>query len=443
MIRTDKWPLQASFEQQRHIQETVLKYRAYCRALSVVILNNWPHLQGQASFAAAVERLVHPTSKNPNTRHTYFQNNFYKFPSYLRRAAIEFVAGQVSSYLTRYERWRSGIRSSKKSKPPVFNIDTGCYPALYQGQMFKIRDDNNVELKLWNGKEWRWSILQIKSKRKRHLHGVLKSPSLIFHPNKRNGLYLSVPIELKPKRKVALGKVCAVDVGINTLATCSIIKQDGTVVARKFIHPAADIDHRNKQARLIRTSAKKTKNLSTGFCSTRYRKAKNINNQIAHVTSNEIIRFAAQHEANVIVFEDLKGWRPKAGRTKSPLKQRFHQWLHRKLVTLTEDKFKEQGGKVSYIYARGTSSNAYDGSGKLKRSKEQYELATFANGKKYNCDLSASYNIGARYWANELKLIHCKDGQVVSGKSSGTTPRIPVTLSTLWAWSVGCRSSNL
>ncbi len=33
---------------------------------------------------------------------SYFEKRFYKFPSSLRRAAIEFVKGQVSSFLTRY-----------------------------------------------------------------------------------------------------------------------------------------------------------------------------------------------------------------------------------------------------------------------------------------------------------------------------------------------------
>lgn len=443
MIRTDKWLLQASPELQNHIQSTIEQYRGFCRALSVVILNNWPHLQQQKSFTVAVERLIHPTSKNPCVRHTYFQKHFYKFPSYLRRAAIEFVAGQVSSYLTRYGRWLDGERKNPTSKPPVFNVESGCYPAMYKGQMFKVLNDEQVELKLWNGKEWLWFSLDVKSKRERHLRGEIKSPALVFHPSKQNSLYLSIPVALKPAKLPDTEKVCAVDVGINTLATLSVISPDGTVTARKFIHPAADIDRRNKQARLIKRAARKTKMLSEGFCLTRHRKAQNINRQIAHITSKQIVRFALEQGANVIVFENLKGWRPTAGRKRSPMKQRFHQWLHRKLVLFTEEKFRELGGKVSYVYARGTSSSAFDGTGPLKRSKAQYELATFTTGKQYNCDLSASYNIGARYWAMKLKLIHCKDGQVVSGKSSDTTPRIPATHSTLWLWNVRCLASNL
>jgi len=291
-------------------------------------------------------------------------------------------------------------------------------------------------LKLWNGKEWLWYTVPVRAKRQRHLLGEIKSPSLVLRSGKGQRPYLSVPVRLQPKPRQDEGVVCAVDVGINTLATASIVSADGTVLARRFFHPASDIDRRNKQALLIRKAARKTAKLSKGFCSHRYRKAQNINRQIAHVTSKQLVQFAREHQAHVVVFENLKGWRPSAGRKRSPLRQRFHQWLHRKLVQYTEEKFAEIGGKGAFVYARGTSAYAFDGSGKLSRSATQYELATFSTGKRYNCDLSASYNIGARYWARKLKLIHRKDGQVLSGRRSDNTPRIPVTLSTLWLWSV-------
>lgn len=149
-------------------------------------------------------------------------------------------------------------------------------------------------------------------------------------------------------------------------------------------------------------------------------------------TSRQVVNFTLAQNADVIVLEDLKGWRPKAGKKRSGLRQRFHQWLHRRLATLIEQKMAEAGGRVVYVYARGTSSWAFDGSGRVKRNTKQYELATFTNGKQYNADLNASYNIGARYWAWKTKLTRCKDGQLPEGGSSPGKPRMPVTLSTLW-----------
>ncbi|HSH48421.1 MAG TPA: transposase, partial [Halomonas sp.] len=57
MIRTDKWPLHATAQQRHLMRLTLAEYRQFCRALSVVVLSNWPSLQQAPSFAAAVERL--------------------------------------------------------------------------------------------------------------------------------------------------------------------------------------------------------------------------------------------------------------------------------------------------------------------------------------------------------------------------------------------------
>ena len=429
MIRTDKWPLQASAEQQRRMRLTLCEYRTFCRALSIVVLNRWPALCQAPSFAAAVERLIHPTAKNPHPRHRYFHRRFYKFPSYLRRAAIEFVKGQVASYLTRYGAWLDGGRKRPDARPPVFNPVSGCYPVLYRGQQVKFDENFTVaSIKLWGGREWLWHDIPIRSVRNRHRLGAIKSPMLVVNRH----CHLSVPVAIEPESLPDADRVCAVDVGINTLATASIVSSDGTVVARKFFHPAADIDRRNQRGTRIRAKARKTANLSEGFCRGLYRKARHINEQIAQVTSKRLVDFALAHGADVMILEHLKGWRPKAGAKRSPLRQRFHGWLHRRLASLIEAKFAEAGGRVVYVHARGTSTWAFDGSGKLKRDPKQYELATFTTGKRYNCDLNASYNIAARYWAWKLQLTRRKDGQLPEDRSSPGKLRIPVTLSTLW-----------
>ena len=63
---------------------------------------------------------------------------------------------------------------------------------------------------------------------------------------------------------------------------------------------------------------------------------------------------------------------------------------------------------VSHVCAWNTSRLAFDGSGKVKRGIEMdgqrpnYSLCQFTSGKIYNCDLSASYNIGARYFVRKM-----------------------------------------
>jgi hypothetical protein len=132
----------------------------------------------------------------------------------------------------------------------------------------------------------------------------------------------------------------------------------------------------------------------------------------------------------VIVFEDLSNWKAKGGKHGSLQKQRFHQWCKDLIVELAIQKFSELGGRVVKVNAKYTSAYAFDGSGLVKRSNKNYSQATFRNGKRYNADLSASYNIGARYWY--ALITNSAITRVWEGKSSSHTQRTPVTLSSLW-----------
>ncbi len=431
IVRTDRWYLSPSPEVKKYLEMTIKEYRRFCRALSYVVMGHWRQIADSSSRCRTLEKLIHKTAKNPSPRYKYFQANFYKFPSYLRRAAIEFVCGQVSSFLSRYRDWQGGSRKRRDASPPSFNPQAGCYPALYRGNCIKYDLNlNNANIKVWNGRDWVWVRVPIKRKRNRHLlaGSFQLSPQLIVN---NKSVYLSVPFRLIPE-KLEGDKVCAVDLGINTLATVSIVTNSGTVTARKFFHPAADIDRRDKHGKIVSRQARLTKKLHRGFAKDNYRKARQINVNIAHQISRKIVNFATRNDASVIVFEQLKGWRPTGGRKRSNLRQRFHGWLHRRLGLLTEQKFEEAGGKTEFVYARGTSSWAYDGSGRVKRSQSNYSVCTFANGKQYNADLSATYNIAARYIAYKLKLTRRNDGRLSDGKSSSDKQRMPATLSLLW-----------
>lgn len=191
-----------------------------------------------------------------------------------------------------------------------------------------------AEIKVWNGSDWVWTNIQITGLRERHLldHSKGLSPSLVI---KNGKAHLSVPFKLHPA-KLSGDLVCAVDVGINTTATATIVSSGGTVIARKFLHRGIDIDRRDKVLEQIRVKAKQTKKLYKGFCKGLYRRAAGLNHNMAQRISKELVQFAMTHSAHVIVFEDLQGWKPKAGKKRSTLKQRFHGWLHRLLLQLTQ-----------------------------------------------------------------------------------------------------------
>lgn len=434
-IRTDKWQITATREQKELLQNTVSEFRYLVRGLVGVIYTHWSTIGklDAKSQIPAVERLIHATAKNPDIKYKYFGSRFHKFPSYYRRGAIQFAVGQVSSFVTRYREWQSGKRARKTQLPPKLNADCGTYPPLYKGQCIRFTEDNNsAAIKVFTGTDWVWTTIAVAGHRQRHLNpdNKRKSPYLIVNSQK---CQLSVPFQInKPKLKDK-ESVLSVDLGINTTATVSVVNFNGTVSHREFIHPGRDIDRRDKRLKRISKKASLTGKLKHGFARGLYRKAGNINLEIGQKVSARLVKIAKQFSVKYIVFEHLKGWRPRGGKKRSTLRQRFHGWLHRRIVNLTEMKWSELGGSVVFVNPRGTSSNAFDGSGKLKRSSSNYELAVFASGKKYNCDLSASYNIGSRFI---LKLLSGNSQQDDDGRSTSSSPRSRGTLSMLWSQSI-------
>ncbi|NEO48015.1 MAG: IS200/IS605 family element transposase accessory protein TnpB [Moorea sp. SIO4A3] len=434
VIRTDKWRLNPTTEQRVLLSETVEVYRRACRYLVGIIYTHWGELGDLTAdqLTPAVEKLMHKTAKRPNIKYPQFNKTFYKFPSYLRRAAIAFSAGQVSSFVTRYRDWQSGSRKRKDAKPPRLNASTGCYPSLYKGQCYKLHGFNTVEVKVFNGSDWIWTDVHITGLRERHLvaSNKMMSPSIVIN---NRGYYLSVPFTCKPEKRKPEANVTAVDLGINTTATIAVVTHSGTVIHAEFVHPGRDIDRRDKRLKSVSTRASLTMGkggkIHKGFCSKTYDKCRRINHQIGHIVSKRIVEIAKKFNSSAIVFENLKGWRPKGGKKRSNLRQKFHGWLKSKIRDFTEMKWAELGGRVVEVVAAYTSKLAYDGSGVVKRNSKKYSLATFTSGKRFNADLNGAYNIGAR---GVFKLVCRNDNEGRSSKRSGRPPRSWVCLCDLW-----------
>jgi IS605 OrfB family transposase len=260
----------------------------------------------------------------------------------------------------------------------------------------------------------------------------MQSPSLVVNKKK---CQLSMPVKVK---KVALPDaefVVSVDLGINNAATAAVVGKTGTVKARKFINPAKDIDRRRLRRLMIAkrstTTASLTRDkLPKGFCRGLYRKSSHINREISRKVAREVVAFALEHDVKVIVLENMAGWKAKAGKRGTLLKQKFHLWCHRQIVLLIKQRWAELGGTVKEVNPKYTSAYGFDGSGRVKRSKQNYSLARFSTGKQYNADLNAAYNIGARYWYC-LEVGDKTFSRVFDSKSSDGTLRTPVTLGTL------------
>ena len=161
-------------------------------------------------------------------------------------------------------------------------------------------------------------------------------------------------------------------------------------------------------------------------------KAKGINRDIAVKTANFIMDVAVRYNADVIVFEHLE----KNGQIRGSKKQKLKMWRSQEVQSIVTDKAHRLSMRISHICAWGTSRLAYDGSGPVQRGRDggfhTYELCRFSNGKVYNCDLSASYNIGARYFIREiLKSLDVSSRLDIEAKVPQCSKRSTCTFSTL------------
>lgn len=189
--------------------------------------------------------------------------------------------------------------------------------------------------------------------------------------------------------------ICSVDLGINTDAVCSIMCADGTILGRKFINFPSDKDHLYHVLGRIRRFQREH---SSGQVQSRWDYAKRLNMELSRKIAAEITKYAAEHRADVIVFEYLET----RGKISGKKKQKLHLWRKRDIQNLCEHQAHRNGIRMSRVSAQNTSRLACDGSGAVVRNPENHSLCTFRTGKLYNCDLSASYNIGARYFIREL-----------------------------------------
>lgn len=379
---------------------TIDIYRAALSYCIEVFNREWSNItsvNGKHSQFNFAERLIHNT-KNNEAKYD-FDSRFKKFPCYLRRAVIQASLGIVSSYQSNLKNWKE---NGKVGAEPRLQLRHYSMPCFYKKDMFIFsEEDDSAYLKLYINNDWVWYKVKLLHTDLRYIKKHLKdiepsAPTL----EKRYGTYY---LRFAFTQEVKLSKVsvkdqlvCSVDLGLNSDAVCSIMSSDGTVLARKFINFASEKDHLYTVLNRIK---KQQRNHGPKSIRGFWKYATRLNDELTKKISNAIIDFAVLYSVDVIVFEhlDFKGKKAKGSK-----KQKLQLWRKNGIQNYTEHKVHRYGMRISHICAWGTSKLAFDGSGKLERDNNNKALATFSSGKQYNCDLSASYNIGARYFIREI-----------------------------------------
>lgn len=415
-------------------EQTVEIYRNAVSFFIDVCDKEWNVLEFLRNFERCrkIEEMTLQTKKNINSKYN-FNENFYKMPAYLRRSAINTATGCYSSYYSNLKSWKENPVGSK----PSLQLDRNVMPTLYKDRMYILADINTARIKIFHKNDWVWLDIELNNQDVKYIQNHCKFKKEYVPTLKKQGKcwYLVFPFEDKTTfQKVDIQDqiICAVDLGLNNNATCSIMQSDGTVVGRKFVNLATEKDHLNKALNRV----KKAQQNGARRCSTLWKHVNDLNTDISRKTTKEIIDFAVLYNADVIVFEHLDT----QGKKKGKGKQKLALWRKQEIQKLIEHKAHILGIRISRICARNTSRLAFDGSGKVKRGlytqngveKYNYSICTFPNGKRYNCDLNATYNIGARYFIRELLksdsvMRRLPNQTKVSDYGTGTTR----TLSTL------------
>ena len=383
--------------------DTTEKYRAavaYFISIRMEEAARFAELKPGHAQLREMELLTNRTKDNPDPKYD-FGKDFYKFPSYLRRAAIMEALGKVSSYESDLALWERDHEGKRPGKPSAGYV----YPVLYRDNTFVRAEECAARVKVWIRNTWDWITVPLRKTdvsyirrncsgrkecvptlRKKHKCWVL---SFSFEEKVR---LADVPLEDRI--------ILSVDLGINSACVCTAMRSDGTILGRKFLDLPKEEDSLthalNKIKKAQQHGNRKTPRL--------WAKAKGINDRISVLTAQFIVDTAVQFGASVIVFESLDVRGKKKG-TRSK-RQRIHHWRAQYVQSMVTNKAHRLGIRISRVNAWGTSSLAYDGSGKVVRGKDAgfktNAMCRFQNGKTYNCDLNASYNIGARYFIREI-----------------------------------------
>lgn len=409
----------------RHIvANTLALYNSALNYVCDVVLKHYDEIKKLNNLEGRMylEHLIHNT-KNNIAKYD-FDSIYYKLPCYLLRDIESKAIGHIFSYksnLDNYKKERynkiSNGKKFKKREPSLSKCN--LLPSFYKGNMYKMISDNKIALKIYEDNDWKYEEFKLKKNDLKYINkinGKRYNPEIKIIGKK---IYIKFTFEIEDLKlqDKELNKriICGVDLGVNNDATISIMNYEGTILGRHFINTNNKdlMNHLlNKKRKIQRNSGnyKYLRNLHIN------NKINSINENIVNHTVNQIIKICLSYGVDVIVFENL---RHKFKRAKRSFRARLHRWRKIAIYNKAYEMAHRNGIRVSTVNPNGTSRYAYDGSGEVERDNDNYSICKFVSGKIYNCDLSASYNIAARYYIREtLKPLDVNSRSELETKAS-------------------------
>ena len=268
-------------------KDTVIVYRHAVDYLVDVCLDNWDDISTfkGANRLTYIETLIHATKDNPNPAYD-FDAKFYKMPSYMRRGAINEAIGKVSSYKSNLANWNENPVGNKPSCPKAGYV----FPSMYRTVMYDQTDMYNAQIKVYVRNTWDWIAVDFKKSDMDYIYRRCSTRKQCAPTLQKRGKewFLDFPFE----ENVTINDipiyeqtVVSVDLGINTAATVSVMRPDGTILGRHFCKLSRETDHLTHSVNRIKKAQQHGNHKTPRL----WEKAKGISHDIATKTANFIM----------------------------------------------------------------------------------------------------------------------------------------------------------
>ena len=311
-----------------------------------------------------------------------------KVPLYFRRAAANEGIAAARSYFS-----RAGYENTGRAAG--MNAAVTYYKGMYQDFTGK-----GITLRVWTGKSWTWMHCRL-SGREFPEDARLLSPSVVFE-YKYNMLHVPVRREnnntstVKQRMKEGCNILSIQFTNSDAFAVGTVLTGDGQEKAAKFWSGGKEYSHHcRKILDKIEKSKQSTAGNQTGKADQKYwMHLKHLSEHYGHQVSSQIVRFAKEQEASVIVLprynQEYSRNVMKGSGNWSPLhlSTRIRQYLDYKAW--------ENGIIVIEVHATGISTTCAKCGAAIIRTDNKTGICECENGHHGNRYLNAARNLGKK-----------------------------------------------
>lgn len=412
-VKTRKYKLNVPDDVNHQLDKTTTLFqRAVIYFLQV--FQEHQELINDKQWLTAIEQLTHQTKTNLTPKYD-FDTKFPNLPSGFRRSAIAEAHGKALAWQTNYTKWQKKkqrkLAKGKKftERPPQYPIDNKCWLTYYSTE-FKWLDKDHILLKVSTGKAYVYRKINLTQSFIVPDGYTAGSPTLV---RKENHWEIHVPLFLQTKLnlqktsklvKDPILRICVVDLGIKRHAVVTIQDTKGRVYATLFISGAQGNHLRKKYLEKVSNLQSQTGVISKDerFAKDLWAKISNFNDNIAHKVSRQIVDFAKEHGAKIIVFEHLDNLRPSKGTKSHRLNHKLGHWVKGRTFRYSQYKALHEGITTCRVSPKYTSSKCpYC---EFKSIIRYGDLAKCTNCKVHdvNSDFIGTLGIGRNF-----RLKHC------------------------------------